>query len=719
MRKTAEFRWNEIVWPRPFEEDAARDLLIHLAAINRSGHITFELRAADGQVRYLFGAEKRDIHKLIEVFTTTMPDVRFETVEEHVQRKNVTTVRCIKLVRSTLSLKTNNTEAIVRALLAALSQTKHSGDETVVQIILGGAYTPSLLPDKLSDPAASWLDILRGSVGHASGETRRLMREKAECHGFNCVIRIGAFSADISRTHGYIRAVYSAMKTAEAAGARLKLAPDSTEALNSAKRSWHLPLRLSIRELPAFLGWPVGEAEYSGIAGLHPRIMLPPKGYYGGRNRNFGITTLGGIPLGIPARDSLYHTSFLGPTGAGKSNAMLSLIMADINAGRSIFVLDPKSDLVNAVLERVPESRADDVVIIDPSDRSPVGYNPLNSGKNTALTADAILAVFQDLFSDSWGIRTQDILSGTLMTLAKVKGATLIWLPALLTSEVFRRKVLKNISDPVGLDAFWAGFEAMSTAERNQAIAPVMNKIRQFLLRPELRAVLGQAEPKFKMTDIFHKRRIVLVPLNKGIIGHESAKLMGSLLIGQLWTLALGRAAISPEKRHIVNIYIDEVQDYLRLPGDLSDALSQARGLGIGLTLANQYRNQLPSNLRFAIDANVHNKIVFGLSASDAREMSTAAPELEPIDFMLLPRYAVYAHLHYNGSNIGWISGRTLPPTPALRTAAKLRARSKAAYGTDAKEVEREYLNTIGFNNRDDGTGFNESIGRRKQGDHE
>ncbi len=354
-------------------------------------------------------------------------------------------------------------------------------------------------------------------------------------------------------------------------------------------------------------------------------------------------------------------------------------------------------------------------MVIDPSDPCPAGFNPFHGSRNPALLADAILAVFQDIFADAWGIRTQDILSAALLTLTKIPGASLLWLPALLTDDGFRRKITKQINDPVGLSAFWAGFEALSVAERNQHIAPVLNKVRQFLLRPELRAILGQASPKFQLSDVFTKRRIVLVPLNKGIIGQESAKLLGALIIGQLWTLALSRANLSPEQRHVVGVYIDEVQDYLKLPGDLSDALSQARGLGVALTLAHQYRNQLPLNLRAAIDANVHNKVVFGLNAGDAKEMAAMAPKLDMEDFMLLPRYGVYASLQSSGMSTGWVSGKTTKATAPIRPAFELRAKSMAVYGMETDEVEEAYLATLGLNNKHTKQADDELIGLKKR----
>ena len=232
----------------------------------------------------------------------------------------------------------------------------------------------------------------------------------------------------------------------------------------------------------------------------------------------------------------------------------------------------------------------------------------------------------------------------------------------------------------------------MKDTERRTEIAPVMNKLRQITYRPGLRNVLGQSEPKFSLADLFYKRKIVLVPLNRGLIGAESARLLGSLIVGLTWSLALSRASIAPEKRHMVSIYIDELQDYLALPTSFSDALAQARGLGVAYTVAHQYRGQLPPDIRAGIDANCRNKIAFGLNSDDAKDMAAQAPELEPLDFMMLPRYEIYASFQSGGKSTGWISGRTLPPPPPIRMAAELKAESMKRYGVPAEETEAELI---------------------------
>jgi hypothetical protein len=320
-----------------------------------------------------------------------------------------------------------------------------------------------------------------------------------------------------------------------------------------------------------------------------------------------------------------------------------------------------------------------------------------HSPRNHGLVADTVLAVLREIFADSWGVRTQDILSGALLTLAQTKNASLVMLPALLTDAAFRRKIVAGINDRVGLLPFWAGYEAMSVPERNQVIAPVLNKMRQFILRPELRNVLGQAEPKFNLEELFTERRIVLVPLNKGIVGAENARLLGSLIVGMTWTLALSRAGLPPERRQITSVFIDELQDYLSLPTNLADALAQARGLGVGLTMAHQYRAQLSPDICAGIDANARNKIMFGMNAPDAKAMSAQAPELSHEDFMYLPRFGVYANLQAGGRATGWMSGKTNPMPPPVRSAAEVKAFSQERYGRDTEEVERAYLRVMGI----------------------
>ena len=708
--------WLEVSWQRPFNIEDVWEALTHLSALSPRGAVIWECRGKNGRVTHLLGADRMFIGKIAQALRAH-GDIQFREVYGN-SRMPVRLARQLKITRPVLSLNTNLAQSVIRAGLAAMTEDKR-GTETILQVVLGRGFAPSPVSAELPDPHATWLEVIFGSVSKATAETRKTVREKAEQHGFEAAIRIGVSD---ERATTRLRSLISALKVLESAGVRIYDEADDPEKINSAHVPWHFPLRLSVKELASFLLLPVGEEELPGTPGLYPRLLLAPLWYREPNSpqndRSFAVS-MDMVPkkLSISSKDSTEHCVFLGGTGSGKSTAMLHLILSDIKAGRSVLLLDPKQDLVTSVLARIPEERADDVVVIDPSSDAPVGFNPLAfpNYQNKALIADAVLSVLKELWGDSWGVRIQDILSAALLTLVEVDGASLLWLQPLLTDKNFRRKITRDVKDKVALQPFWAQFEALSDLQRRQQIEPVLNKLRQFTLRPGLRNVLGQAQPKFSLTDLFYKRKIVLVPLNRGIVGSEAGRLLGSLIVGLTWVLALSRASIPAERRHIVNVYIDELQDYLSLPTDLSDALAQARGLGVGMTLAHQYRDQLPPEIRAGIDANCRNKIVFGLNSKDAKDMAAMAPELTAEDFMTLPRYQIYTSFQAGGRSTGWVMGRTLPPPPPLRAPAELYARSMRTYGTPAGETEENYLKTIINHSALGGDAGETPIGRRKR----
>ena len=689
MRRTkSTLMWQEVSWVRSFLPVDVSELLTHLATLSPRKNIIWEIRGTGGKVRYYVGTPRRYM-KPLKTAMAAHGKITFSDVAE-TERTAVTVARSLKRTKSILSLETGKTLAVLKTALAALADTKD--DETlVVQIILGESYAPSHAPDKAADPHATLLDTLCGTVGIASKQSLQSIKTKAAQHGFFCLLRIGAKAENNNRSVGLLLGMLSAFRQFGNAGVKVFYSALEPEQLNDVKIPWFFHTRMSVAELAGFVLLPCTDTILAGVDGLHPKLLRPPAWVEDNKERTFA-KSLGANPqnLHIPTRDSLEHTVILGATGSGKSTVMLNLIISDIKAGRGVLVIDPKADLINDILARIPEERTNDVVVVDPSDVTPVGINPFTYDKQSSpnLISDTILACFQQIFKDSWGVYSQDVLSAALLTLAQTPNSTLLSLPALLSNAQFRKGITSKISDPMGLESFWGSFEAMNPAEQRQVTAPVMNKLRQFTLRPALRNVLGQAKPKFSLSDLFDKKKIVLVPLNKSLIGAESAKLLGSLIVGLVWTLALSRAKLPASKRHPVSVFIDELQDYLALPNSLSEGLAMGRALGIGFTMAHQYRSQLSPTIKAAIDTNCRNKICFGLNAGDAKEMAAMAPDLEAVDFKTLPRYHVYAHMQNDGKSTGWVSGRTLPSSVELRLPAELKAKSMARYGGKLEEPE-------------------------------
>src|SRR5581483_1804874 len=143
----------------------------------------------------------------------------------------------------------------------------------------------------------------------------------------------------------------------------------------------------------------------------------------------------------------------------------------------------------------------------------------------------------------------------------------------------------------------------------------------------------------------------------------EAAALLGSLVVAQLWQAVQARTALPAEERPLTFAYIDEFQDYLHLPTGVEDVLAQARGLGLGLTLAHQHLGQLPTRIRDAVLANARSRVVFQLAASDARTVARElAPHLSAADLQGLGEYEVVASLSAGARVAAPVTGVTLPP---------------------------------------------------------
>ena len=707
-RPTQPLVWHQLRFALPLAQDAAVGLVERLLADGSLGRVVLELRASSGQATWAVGSCAGE--RLVSVVRELVPGCR---VSRGLSRRAVDRAVVVSARPIGVGLATERLSAVVRAVLAALAVMAED-EELVVQLQVGRRFSPQVLGRV--EPQG-WLELLGlVPIPSLSGERGRRMRAQVGRHRAAASLRLGVRAASPLRQRTLLQGLLGALRLLEGPGVRLRARTEHPAKLDSVRRPWRAGLELGAGEIVAMAGWPVGEGALPATPSAHPRVLALPAARETQRAFATGVADQAGERLGISIGDALYHTVLLGPTGAGKSTALAHLALADIHAGRGVLLIDPKTDLVADILARIPEQRRDDVVVIDPTCSRPVGINPLaraqttrsapsssggvpGGGASPELVADTVLATLKGVFAESWGVRVEQVLSAALVTLARTPGATLVDLPLVLTNPAYRQRlVAASGADPLGTGQFWAAYEALSEAQRQQWVGPVLTRLQPFLIRPHLRATLGQAAPSFDLGEVFTRRRIVLVSLNKGVLGAESARLLGSLLVGQLWPLILARAAVEPSRRHVVSVFIDEVQDYLSLPGSLADALAQARSLGAAFHLAHQYRGQLPAALKAGIDANARNKIIFSLSAADAAELARQAIDLEAADFQLLPRFGVYARTMHHGRENPWCHAITLPPTPPVQDALALRAASQARYGQDTAQVEAALLARLGQN---------------------
>ena len=689
-RPTRPLVWHQLQFALPLAQDAAVGLVDRLLADSSLGRVVLELRASSGQATWVVGSSAGE--RLVSVVRELVPGCR---VSHGFSRRAVSQAVVVSARPIGAGLATERLSAVVRAVLAALATTAE-GEELVVQLQLGRRFSPQVLGRV--EPQG-WLELLGLlPIPSLSGERGRRMRAQVGRHRAAACLRLGVRAASPLRQRTLLQGLLGALRLVEGPGVRLRARTEHPARLDAVRRPWRPGLELGAGEIVAMAGWPIGELPLPLLGSGHPRLVAPPPEVASGSSQR--VVGTGAVPgetglVRLPIADAVYHTHLLGPTGVGKSTVLLSLALADAAEGRGLLLLDPKGDLATDFVARLPEERVGDVVVLDPTNPCPVGFNPLVGPPELAVvTAEAVLGVLAELFRDSWGIRTADVLSAALLTLARIPQATLVWLVPLLTNPAFRRRVLALAPpDPLGTDVFWQGYEAKPVRTQAVEVAPVLNKLRQLMLRPGLRAMLGQAQPRFGLADLLERRRIVVVNLNQGLLGAGAARLLGTLLVSQLWQHLLARQAHPAERRQIVSVYIDEVQAFLAgLPGSLADALAQARSLGAAFHLAHQYRGQLSTEMMQAVESNTRSKVYFALSATDAAAAARLAPELEAADFQLLAQYQAYATVMHHGRRSGWFSLATRPAPPAVRDPALLYAASHARYGIPAEQTEAELI---------------------------
>ena len=553
-RPTQPLVWHQLRFALPLAQDAAVGLVERILADGSLGRVVLELRASAGQAVWAVGSRAGE--RLVSVVRELVPGCR---VSRGFSRRVVDQAVVVSARPVGMGLATERLVAVVQAVLAALAVTAKD-EELVVQLQLGRRFAPQTLGRV--EPQG-WLELLGlVPIPSVTGERGRRMRAQVGRHRAAGCLRLGVRAASPLRQRVLLQGLLGALRLVEGPGVRLRARTEHPAKLNGVRRPWRAGLELGAGEIVAMAGWPVGEGALPATPSAHPRVLALPQARETQRAFATGVADQAGERLGISIGDALYHTVLLGPTGAGKSTALAHLALADIHAGRGVLLIDPKTDLVADILARIPEQRRSDVVVIDPTSSRPVGINPLaraqtarsvplssgggvpGGGASPELVADTVLATLKGVFAESWGVRVEQVLSAALVTLARTPGATLVDLPLLLTNPAYRQRLIAaSGADPLGTGQFWAAYEALSEAQRQQWVGPVLTRLQPFLIRPHLRATLGQVAPSFDLGEVFTRRRIVLVSLNKGVLGAESARLLGSLLVGQLWPLILARAA--------------------------------------------------------------------------------------------------------------------------------------------------------------------------------
>jgi len=462
-------------------------------------------------------------------------------------------------------------------------------------------------------------------------ELAKSVKAKVEKPLYGAVIRAGARSSSQERANSIVKSLGGALVQFNSPGSNSIIPlhnedyPDEIHAQNVLERlTSRSGMLLNLDELVNFVHFPSASIrnakflrnarktkEAPAIAENHELIL--------GENIHQGKTK----EVSLSPEQRLRHMYVVGASGTGKSTLLLNLIIQDVRNGQGIAVLDPHGDLIDQILDFIPESRLKDVVLFDPSDEEyPIGFNIFgaHSEAEKTLLASDLTGVFRRL-SSSWGDQMNSVLAnGILAMLEGSDGGTLMTLRRFLIEPDFRRKFLGTVRDPEIVYYWEKEFPLLSGKPQG----PVLTRLDTFLRPKLIRYMVSQKQNRIDFSRIMDEGKIFLAKLSQGGIGEENSYLLGALIVAKFHQAALGRQAVQLEKRRPFYLYIDEFQNFIT--PSMEAILSGARKYGLGLILAHQELRQLESKDRevaSSVLSNPYTRICFRMGDHDAAKLAS------------------------------------------------------------------------------------------------
>lgn len=371
--------------------------------------------------------------------------------------------------------------------------------------------------------------------------------------------------------------------------------------------------------------------------------------------------TIFGIKEG---EDRRRHTYIIGKSGTGKTTLIANMAIDDIRKGRGVAVIDPHGDLCNTILDYIPASRVNDCCYFNPAD--PEYAYPLNvleaeNDSQKELVASGVISIFKKLYGNvSWGPRLEHILRNAVLTLVNTPGSDLTHVVEILTNKSYRDKVIAGLKNQTLIN-FWKNeFDRMDDKFQQEAIAPILNKVGQFLSSSNIRNTIAHSKSKIRIEEIMNEKKILIADLSTGKLGEDNSALLGAMLITQIQLSAMNRVYQSETDRSDFYLYVDEFQNFATEA--FIKILSEARKFKLNLIVANQYMAQLDRSIQDALFGNVGSLISFVVGNQDAYLLSKEfGPKFPPEDLVKIGKYQIICKLSIDSETQNPFYAATLP----------------------------------------------------------
>jgi hypothetical protein len=714
-------------------------------------HVTFEIVAHEGLVRYYTVVPSVLVDVIRQAIAAAYPSARLEEV---VERNIFSQVgKMSGTIGGEFTLKKNYVYPIAtyqetkrdasRALLNALSAAGRE-DGIAVQLLirpakegwarnsvttsekitkdkgkkksgLGGVAPKDLMEALWKPPETKEVKPEEKQLSKLEQSTVEAIEEKTRYPGYEVLVRVVVSSNTAVRSQVLLKNVVAAFALFDSPsfnGFKFTIAKNIDELvtayifrffpqsitqniLNSVELAtiFHLPDQKSI---------PTSQVQRQLSKQVDGPTQIMDEGFLLGYNEFRGVKK----PIRLSTNDRRRHTYIIGQTGTGKSVLLENLAYQDMMDGRGFAFVDPHGDSVEALLGKVPKERVEDIIYFNPGDMtSPIGLNMFefdSPDQKDFLVQESINMLYGLYDPGHTGIvgpRLEHIFRNcALLLMSDPNGGTFIDIPKLLIDDEFMKSKLKYVTDQTVLD-FWTKEypNSQKSNESGEVVSWVVSKFGPFISNDAMRNIIGQTKSGFNLRDIMDNKKILLVNLSKGRMGELNSKLLGIIFVMKFQAAAMSRADVREDLREDFSLYVDEFQNFAT--ESFESILSEARKYRLNLILGNQFMTQLTDKIREAIIGNVGTVVSGRIGITDAEMLvKKFAPTFDAEDLTKLPNYQSVTSVMINNVPSSPFSMSFIPPMGQANTQLSdaLKRLSAAKYGKPRPQVEKDIFERLG-----------------------